>query len=214
MLSMGLWRWYINVTITIRLDLICATCPSHVIILDLTILITLVEEYKLWSSLCSHFIPLWSKCIKHPVLENPQSTFLSKVRDLVSGPHKTTSKIIVLYTVIFMQIFDRNYVPTFCWNGRLDCLKLHFLLSSDLETHGMMEKQKWPPLLIPDLDLLWWNKFKGGISGLYHGFSERNDSNTHNGWPSAQWLPEELQPICNSFTKRLYQKHTPDEKWE
>jgi hypothetical protein len=89
-----------------------ATFPAH-FIRDLIILIILGEEYKYqWSSLSSSLHPPITSSLFGPnVLSTLFSNTLSlcsslHVRDQVSYPYKTTSKIIVLCILIF----ERNAI--------------------------------------------------------------------------------------------------------
>jgi len=78
-----------------------ATCSSHFILLDLTILIIFCEEYISLSSSLRTFLhcPVTSSPLGPNILLFSRSPRLGpslNVRDQVSQPHKTTDKIIIL----------------------------------------------------------------------------------------------------------------------
>jgi hypothetical protein len=88
---------------------ISATCPIHLIPLDLIILLTLGEEYESWSSsLCSFLRPSVSPSLLGPniLLSTLFSNTLSlcsslNVRDRVSHPYRATHKQIQFYNLHF-----------------------------------------------------------------------------------------------------------------
>ena len=108
-----------------------ATCPAHIILLDLLTRTILGEQYRsLSSSLCSFLhSPVTSSLLGPNILLNTLfSNTLSlrsshNVSDQVSHPYKTTGKIIVPYisTFVFLEINPLKTKPSLLY------LKTHFV---------------------------------------------------------------------------------------
>jgi len=103
------YRFSTKILYAFLISPIHATCPAHPILLHLIVLIMFGEAFKLWSSLlCSLLQPpatsslLGSNILLITLFTNTLDLSPSlSMRDHVSHPYKTKSKIIVLYILIY-----------------------------------------------------------------------------------------------------------------